>query len=175
MPPVHRDLLPRDLVISVRQYHPAPRTGACCHVLNIKTIPMLSKSEGGMALCILTLTSGIDCDTLIMSFPPRRQRLPAALMSIALLLRKHARAEICRRGDQPTWSRCRARAFARQTRQISCYQPGKPLPRLQYGSSSLRNNYFRFVFHTGNLYQRMWLRVCASLITQVSNAVYFVQ
>ena len=64
----HQEFLPCELVNSVRQYHPDPRTGTCCHVRNIKTIPILPKSEGGMALCIFTVTSGIDCEALLVSF-----------------------------------------------------------------------------------------------------------
>lgn len=43
-----------------------------------------------MTLCIFTVTNGIDCDTLLVSFLPRRQRLRVALMLIASLLRIHA-------------------------------------------------------------------------------------
>jgi len=155
MPRVRRDLLPRDLVSSVRQYHPDPRTGACCHVRNIKTIPMLHKSEGGMALCILTLPSGIDCDTLIGSFSPRRQRLRAALMSIASLLRIHAPAEICRRGGQRTWPRCLVRAFARKTRQISATNRESPCHGFSADQVAWEIPLLGSCFHTQNLSPRI--------------------
>ena len=58
----HQELLPRELVNSVRQYHPDPRTGTCCHVRNIKTIPILRKTTGGMTFCVLSVAIGIDHD-----------------------------------------------------------------------------------------------------------------
>jgi hypothetical protein len=50
------------------QYHPDPRTDTCCHVRNIKTIPILPKNEGGMAFCVFMVTIGIDSDIQGLAF-----------------------------------------------------------------------------------------------------------
>ena len=87
--------LPRDLVDTVRQYHPDPRTGACCHVRNIKTIPIFRKLTGGMALCILLVAIDINDCTLFRTYCFRWQSVRTVSDLVVSLLQLAAIIEFC--------------------------------------------------------------------------------